>query len=389
MSKQSAETSIPSLRFSEFSGAWEEKRLGDVVSFAKGRGISKADIFQDGKTPCIRYAELYTTYGEVITNVISSTNISTMDLHLSKGGEIIIPASGERAEDIATASVVMAAGVALGGDLNILSTAENSAFIVRYFTSKLKRKLAKRAQGVSIVHLYPEHLRPIQIYIPHSDEQKKIADFLSVIDRHIEGLRAKRDALKDYKRGVMQQIFNQSLRFTQPDGSHFPDWEEKRLGDVADVYQPQTISQGNFVEQGYPVYGANGVIGCFHQYNHENAQIAVTCRGSTCGEVTLTVAKSWITGNSMVINTDDYELVMKNFLYQVLLATDFHYLVTGSGQPQITGDIKTHRLVIPHLDEQKKIANFLSTIDRRIETVSTQITETEVFKKSLLQQMFV
>src|SRR5690606_35080787 len=147
---------IPELRFPEFVnvGEWEEKILGDVATFFKGKGISKADIVEDGSLPCIRYGELYTHYNETITKIKSSTNLSTDDLILSQVNDVIIPASGETQIDIATASCVLQDGVALGGDLNIIRTNLNGVFLSYYLNNAKKEDIAQMAQGISVVHLY-------------------------------------------------------------------------------------------------------------------------------------------------------------------------------------------------------------------------------------------
>ena len=120
---------LPKLRFPEFKGEWERKRLGDIAKFSKGKGISKSEIAEDGKTDCIRYGELYTRYGEVINNVYSRTNVDAKKLVLSEANDVIIPASGETQIDISTASCVIKSGVALGGDLNIIKTENNGVFL--------------------------------------------------------------------------------------------------------------------------------------------------------------------------------------------------------------------------------------------------------------------
>src|SRR5690606_9385529 len=113
---------VPNYRFPEFKndGEWEEKNLGKVAEFSKGKGISKSDVVENGTLPCIRYGQLYTHYKETINDVISYTNVPTKDLILSQANDVIIPSSGETQEDIATASCVMKDGIALGGDLNII-----------------------------------------------------------------------------------------------------------------------------------------------------------------------------------------------------------------------------------------------------------------------------
>ena len=108
------------------------------------------------------------------------------------------------------------------------------------------------------------------------------------------------------------------------------------LSNIADIYQPQTISSSDLTTEGYWVYGANGIIGKYKEYNHETEQICITCRGNTCGTVNYTQPKVWITGNSMVINTDKYQRqVNKRFLFHYLSSYNFNSIVSGSGQPQI------------------------------------------------------
>ena len=127
---------IPVLRFPEFSGEWENKTLGKVATFSKGKGISKTDIDENGYLECIRYGELYTYYGETINNIKSKTNLNKDGLVLSEYNDVIIPASGETQTDIATASCVLKDGVALGGDLNIIKTKLNGVFLSYYLNSK-------------------------------------------------------------------------------------------------------------------------------------------------------------------------------------------------------------------------------------------------------------
>mgnify|MGYP002128458858 CR=1 FL=1 len=222
-----------------------------------------------------------------------------------------------------------------------------------------------------------------------SFDYHQIADFLTAVDQKIAQLTEKKLCLEQYKKGVMQRLFTQRLRFHDTNGTPFPDWEEKRLGDTGDIYQPQTISQSDLSEDGYLVYGANGIIGRYNQFNHEQEQVCVTCRGSTCGEVTLTEPKSWITGNAMVINLDNSKTTIKRFIYNYLINDNLRYLITGSGQPQITGTIKNHPILVPCLKEQQKIADFLTAIDAKITALGNQLTAAQDFKKSLLQKMFV
>jgi len=200
---------VPKLRFSEFvdSWEWESKKLGNIASFFKGKGISKADVVNDGKLLCIRYGELYTYYNEVIENIVSSTNISVEQLVLSNTNDVIIPASGETHNDIATASCVKKSGVALGGDLNIIRSNNDGIFLSYYLNSVKKYEIAQMAQGISVIHLYASQLKTLNIKVPSLVEQTKIADCLSSLDERITAQAKKIEALKTHKKGLMQQLF--------------------------------------------------------------------------------------------------------------------------------------------------------------------------------------
>ncbi|WP_419585189.1 restriction endonuclease subunit S [Thiolapillus sp.] len=204
----------PRLRFPEFreAGAWEVKRLGEIGKISKGKGISKSDIKPNGALPCIRYGELYTHYGEVIRDVVSFTDANPGNLVLSEENDVIIPASGETKEDIATASCVSVKGVALGGDLNIFYSPMNGMFLAYYIRGNLKFEISKVAQGNSVVHLYTTQLEKLKLAVPpYPKEQQKIAHCLSSLDEVIGLESHKLDALKNLKKGLMQQLFPQEV----------------------------------------------------------------------------------------------------------------------------------------------------------------------------------
>ena len=177
---------VPHLRFPEFSGEWEMERLEKIAALSKGIGISKEQLSNDGE-PCILYGELYTKYkSEIIKEIYSKTDIDNSKLKRSKANDVIIPCSGETAEDIATARCVPFDNILLGGDLNIISLHQhNGAFMSYQLNGKRKYDIAKVAQGVSVVHLYGEHLKAITTCNPCLLEQQKIAKFLSLLDERI------------------------------------------------------------------------------------------------------------------------------------------------------------------------------------------------------------
>ena len=199
----------PKYQFPEFAGdgEWEEKTLGKIATFSKGKGISKSDIVEDGKLPCIRYGELYTHYKETISEIQSYTNLNPDDLVLSEANDVIIPASGETQIDIATASCVTKKGVALGGDLNIIKANVNGVFLSYYLNNSKKMEIARMAQGISVVHLYANQLKTLILNLPKPEEQQKIAACLSSLDASIAAQAEKIEQLQQHKKGLMQGLF--------------------------------------------------------------------------------------------------------------------------------------------------------------------------------------
>src|SRR5690554_1755230 len=229
---------VPNLRFPGFIDEWESVKLGEIATFSKGKGVSKNDIEENGKTECIRYGELYTHYGEVINEIKSKTNVDISTLVLSEANDVIIPSSGETTIDIATASCVLKSGVILGGDLNIIKTENNGIFLSYYLNSKKKMEIANLAQGISVVHLYSSQLASLSTNLPKIEEQNKISTFLSLIDSRIYTQSKIIDNLKTLKSTIAKKIFSQQLRFKDENGNNFEGWDTIVLGEILDYEQP-------------------------------------------------------------------------------------------------------------------------------------------------------
>ena len=354
--------------------------MSDIADLSKGIGISKDQLSADGE-PCILYGELYTKYkSETIKEVISKTNIDNTKLVKSKANDVIIPCSGETAEEIATARCVLKDDVLLGGDLNIIRLhVYDGSFMSYQLNGKRKYDIAKVAQGVSVVHLYGEHLKNIKTINPSLNEQKKIANLLSLLDDRISTQNKIIEKLQSLIKGIR-------ARLTQQVGGDFV-----YLSEIAQIYQPQTISLSELTKEGYLVYGANGVIGKYREYNHQTEQICITCRGNTCGVVNYTQPKSWITGNAMVINTDDFkEKVFKRYLYHYLSAYNFNRIISGSGQPQIVrSPLEKLKVKLPAILKQKQIAMFLDKLQNQIEINNNILHLYLQQKQYLFRQMFI
>ena len=215
---------VPNLRFPEFEGEWQEKRLSDIADLSKGIGISKDQLSADGE-PCILYGELYTKYkSETIKEVISKTNIDNTKLVKSKANDVIIPCSGETAEEIATARCVLKDDILLGGDLNIIRLhGYDGSFMSYQLNGKRKYDIAKVAQGVSVVHLYGEHLKNIKTINPSLNEQKKIANLLSLLDERIS---TQNKIIEDLKK-LRSAIIEREYTFKVQTHSHIGDFIEQ------------------------------------------------------------------------------------------------------------------------------------------------------------------
>ena len=223
----------------------------------------------------------------------------------------------------------------------------------------------------------------LKILLPPLDEQEKIAEILSTWDEAINLTINLIENKKQFKKALMQNLLTAKIRFPE-----FQDeWLIVKLEEVSEIYQPQTISQSELTDSGFDVYGANGIIGKYSRYNHEFEQVVITCRGNTCGAVNFTKPKSWITGNAMVINLDNSTKAIKTFIYYLLSNTNFQYLISGSGQPQITSNIRYHKIKLPNLDEQQKIAEVLTACDDEINLLNLKLENLKKQKQGLMQKL--
>ena len=312
---------------------------------------------------------------------------SLMDHCVVEQGDLVM----SRNQSVGVVSYVDSKKPFVLGQDTVLIKAIHADWRFIYYTLQsdlVQRQIAKSAGGSTFSRINLSDIRALNIKTPAICEQDKISQILTAWDKAISVTEKLLTNSQQQKKALMQQLLTGKKRLLDESGVRFNGkWEKKLLSDVADVYQPKTISQSMMSDSGYPVYGANGVIGFYQEFNHETEQIAVTCRGSTCGIVNWTQAKSWITGNAMVINTDNYSYVSKKFLFYTLNGSDLKYLISGSGQPQITGNIKTHIINLPCIEEQQKIATVLSAADAEISTLEKKLACLKDEKKALMQQL--
>ena len=232
--------------------------MGDVAEFSKGSGYSKGDLVEYG-TPIILYGRLYTNYETRISDVDTFVEAKVGSVY-SKGGEVIVPASGETAEDIARAATVDKSGILLGGDLNIVMPNKdiNSSFLAISISSgNPQRELAKKAQGKSVVHIHNEEIKNLVLPFPIKDEQNKIASYFCQLDNLITLHQRKYDKLVMSKKSMLEKMFPKNGQ-TKPEirfSGFIDDWEQRKLGELG------TITTGNTPSTSIPdYYSDDGIV---------------------------------------------------------------------------------------------------------------------------------
>ena len=373
--KQDKVLNVPTLRFPEYSDKWLECELQDIADLSKGAGISKDQLSESGES-CILYGELYTKYkSEVISNVISKTDIENSNLVRSKANDVIIPSSGETAIDISTARCVPYDNILLGGDLNIIRLKEQDGCFFSYQLNGVRKlDIAQIAQGVSVVHLYGESLKRLKVRYPSRSEQEKISSLLSVIDERIETQNRIIEKLQSLMKGLAEHL----TEFTP----------NTKIADCLNCHS--SVLQENQVksEGKYKVYGANGVCGYSNRPAILEDAILIVKDGSGVGNV------SYATGEYSVIGTSNY-LTAKSgyslkYLYYSLMIFNFVPYRTGMAIPHIYfKDYGKALIYCPSLDKQVQIATILSKIEYMIETEKAITDYYQQQKRFLLESMFI
>ncbi len=411
----------PRLRFPEFrdAGEWVGQSLGSIASFYKGKGISKADIAPKGETLCIRYGELYTIYDEVIDRVVSKTNLSVSELFLSQRNDVLIPSSGETKLDIAKASCVLLDDVALGGDLNILRTNENGIFLSYLLNGPYKREIAKKAQGDTVVHLYANQLKLLEVLIPKLSEQQRIADCLESLDELIAAHSAKLDALKAHKNGLLQQLFPAEgetvprLRFPEFEGKG--GWETRLIEDFFLVGSSKRVLQEDWTTQGVPFYRTRELVSLSKNepfgseiFISEDLFREISEKYGLPTEGDFLVSGVGTLGISYQVQAQDrFYFKDGNVLWFKLkggiVSTFFKYCFeTDEIQDQILGQssistVGTYTIqnakatkfsCPPSIEEQQRIADCLAALDDRIAAQGQKLDVLKAHKKGLMQQLF-
>ena len=413
---------VSEIRFSEFSGDLELKYLGEILDFKNGINADKSSYGQGIKF--INVLDIINKDPIHYDSIIGCVAITDQEFQKNnvQYGDVLFQRSSEIREEAGQSNIYL--------DKN--RDATFGGFVIRgrpkvkfnpiYFnyllkTSFVRKEITDRSGGSTRFNVGQDSLSQIPILICNSlAEQEKIASFLGAIDTRLTQLRRKRELLQTYKRGVMQKIFSQEIRFKGAIGSEFPEWERATLKEI-DI----EISDGNYGElypnqsdfklEGIPFIRANNLKNGKITWNdmrfidsslHKalksghllNKDILISTRGDIG---TVALVKEEFQGaniNAQLCLLRNPKACNTIFLFYFLLSENakkqFLELTTGSALKQLPRKNLLNLTVdFPSLEEQEKIADFLTAIDRKIEAVSQQIDRTEQFKKGLLQKMFV
>lgn len=388
----------PKLRFKDKNGnaypKWEENLLGDIGELRNG--IAKgSEFFGHGH----KFINLQDVFGKdcLYDNDYDLVETSEKERQLNdlKKGDVIFVRSSVKPSGVGLPSVVM----------EDLKDTVFSGFLIRFREHKLclnllykrycfivdsfRREVLKRSSSSANTNINQDNLANIKLKIPCLEEQEKIAGFLSKVDELINECEGEVKDLEEQKKGLMQKIFSQQIRFKDSNNNPYPDWEETKL---EEIYNFKYGLYNNNPDNGgqYPVYGANGVIGGYTEYNAENSVI-IGHMGAYAGSVLFEKNKHFVTYNGTITTPKDINKLNSKYGYFLLLNLNIRKICDGSGQPFLSYDTlnRIKAKVSKNIEEQEKIAKVLSKIDELIEEKKALLSDWQQFKKGLLQQMFV
>ena len=395
---------VPKLRFPEFTDDWEQRKAVDIADYSKGNGYSKGDLTDFG-IPIILYGRLYTKYQFAISEV-DTFALPRNGAVYSQGNEVIVPASGETAEDIARASAVEKSGVLLGGDLNILRPFDfiNPLFLALAISNgEPQKELAKKAQGKSVVHIHNTDIQEVTIAYPSRTEQERIVSVFRQLDHLITLHQRKLKNLNVLKKCVMQKLFSQKVRFKADDGSEFPKWKEKRLGDV--FTERTERSKGG--ETLLSVTIAQGIV---RQSETDKRNTASENKSNykivKRNDLAYNTMRMWQGAEGVSeydgIVSPAYTVITaldgnNSYFFEILFKQTFMLQIFQRYSQGLTSDtwnlkfpaFSEIKCLVPCEDEQNKIVECVKVLDSVIEKQKATLAAWEELKKGLLQQMFV
>ena len=389
-------TKQPSYRFAGYTESWVEKKLGEIgETFAGLSGKTKED-FGHGDAKFITYVNVFNNPLATLEGV-DKVEIDEKQSQVNFG-DALFTTSSETPEEVGMSSVW------LWDEENVylnsfcfgyrpekgIFNPYYLAFMLRSFA--IRREFMLLAQGISRYNISKKKVMEMPVFLPSLSEQTAIGSFFQDIDQLISLQQRKLEVLKEQKKTYLKLLFpakgqaKPALRF-----AGFEDeWTSVLLGDISELYQPKTISSEDLLTEGFPVFGANGYIGYYKDYNHKENQVTISARGEGTGTPSFVEGPVWITGNSMVVNVEKQDNITKPFLYAFCLSFDFKPFVTGGAQPQLTREVlKKVNIMLPSLPEQEAIGSFFRNLDKAITKQEEKVNQLKESKQTLLRKMFI
>ena len=414
---------VPVLRFKDEQGNnypnWREKKFDDIYKFKVTNSLSRDQLnYIDGSVRNIHYGDIHTKfkarfelYKEVVPYINSDINLRGIseDFYCQEGDLVIADASEDYSDIGKAIELLNLNGELVLAGLHTLLARLNSNNIHIGFggymmaCQNVKQQIMRIAQGTKVLGISIGRMNKIELHIPYKDEQQKIATFLSSVDTKIEQLNNKKALWEQYKKGMMQKLFSQEIRFKDEQGNEYPGWEEKRLGEVAKFYSggtPTTTKRQYytgtipFIKSGEINFSNTEQFISEEGLNSSSAKaveegdILYALYGATSGEVAISKINGAINQAVLCIKSH----LCHFFIYSYLTFKKGAIVSTfiQGGQGNLSASIvKSLKINFPSIEEQQKIATFLSAIDQKIELVTTELKQARTFKKGLLQQMFI
>lgn len=402
---------IPQLRFPEFKDEWNEEKMGEIYSFKVTNSFSRDNLnYEDGTVKNIHYGDIHTKYQTLfdilketvpfINSEISIDRIS--EDNYCKEGDLILADASEDLNDVGKSIEIFNLNneKLLAGLHTILARPNLEKLDIGFGgylfkSNKVRTKIQKEAQGSKVLSISATRLTNISLDFPSKDEQKKIVECFSSIDEKIQALKKKHRLLEQYKKGVMQKLFSQELRFKDENGNDFPEWEEKQVKDLfkvtrGDVLAMSLVSDEIENDHIYPVYSSQtknrGLAGYYNEYLFEDA-ITWTTDGAGAGDVNFREGKFYCTNVCGVLLSE--EGYANLFIAELLNSVSRKY-VSYVGNPKLMNNVMAEiSIIIPvSVQEQKKISDFLKSLNVRIKQLEIEIAKAENWKQGLLQKMF-
>ena len=398
----------PNIRFKGFADDWEQRKAIDIADYSKGNGYSKGDLTDTG-TPIILYGRLYTKYQFAI-NEVDTFVVPRNGAVYSQGNEVIVPASGETAEDIARASAVEKSGVLLGGDLNIIRPFDfmNPLFLALAISNgEPHKELAKKAQGKSVVHIHNSDIQEVMISYPSRTEQDRIVSVFRHLDHLITLHQRKCDNIKQLKKYMLQKMFPRNgkkvpeIRFE----GFTDDWKQYKLGELGEIMTgstPSTSKPEYYSENGLPWVTPTDINSLtisdtYRKLSEEGMNISrivpantilCTCIASIGKNTLLTVEGSFNQQiNSLTPNdkNDAYFLLTESESW-----SDKMKQMAASGTMQIVNkkEFSELKTMVPTKDEQMIVGRYFCNLDNLITLQQHKCNQLKKLKKYMLSNMF-